>query len=63
MNEKKYAEQKGPIEPASKDDFQFLQAMNYLKGLPVQKAPEIKVTEAKAVDAKPAEIKPAELKK
>jgi len=40
-NEKKYAEQKGPIEPASKDDIQFVQAMNVLKGLPVQKTPEV----------------------
>ena len=48
MNEKKFAEQKGPIEPASKDDFQFVQAMNLLKGLPVEKAPEpIKTTEIK----------------
>ena len=42
LNEKKYAEQKGPIEPASKDDIQFVQAMNVLKGLPVQKTPEVK---------------------
>ena len=41
-NEKKYAEQKGPIEPASKDDFQFVQAMNVLKGLPVQATPDVK---------------------
>jgi len=41
-NEKKYAEQKGPIEPATKDDIQFVQAMNVLKGLPVQKTPEVK---------------------
>jgi carboxyl-terminal processing protease len=41
-NEKKYAEQKGPIEPATKDDIQFMQAMNVLKGLPVQKTPEVK---------------------
>ncbi len=39
LNEKKYAEQKGPIEPASKDDFQFVQAMNFLKGLPVEATP------------------------
>jgi len=45
LNEKKFAEQKGPIEPASKDDIQFVQAMNLLKGLPVQKTPEVK-TEA-----------------
>ena len=47
LNEKKFAEQKGPIEPASADDFQFMQAMNYLKGLPVQKTPDPKI-EAKA---------------
>lgn len=47
-NEKKFAERKGPIEPASKDDFQFVQAMNLLKGLPVEKAPEPKVESAKA---------------
>jgi carboxyl-terminal processing protease len=46
-NEKKYAEQKGPIEPASKDDIQFVQAMNVLKGLPVQKTPEVKTDAAK----------------
>ncbi len=48
LNEKKFAESKGPIEPASKDDFQFMQAMNVLKGLPVQKAPDpVKVSETK----------------
>lgn len=48
LNEKKFAEAKGPIEPASKDDFQFIQAMNVLKGLPVQKAPDpVKVSETK----------------
>jgi carboxyl-terminal processing protease len=46
-NEKKYAEQKGPIEPATKDDIQFVQAMNVLKGLPVQKTPEVKTDAAK----------------
>ena len=46
-NEKKFAEQKGPIEPASKDDIQFVQAMNVLKGLPVQKTPEPKVDAVK----------------
>ena len=58
LNEKKFAETQGPIEPATKDDFQFMQAMNVLKGLPVQKMPEVK-----AADAKPAEVKPAEIKK
>ncbi len=49
LNEKKFAEPKGPVEPASKDDFQFVQAMNLLKGMPVQKAPEpAKVSEVKA---------------
>ncbi len=47
-NEKKYAEQKGSIEPATKDDIQFVQAMNVLKGLPVQKTPEVKTDAAKA---------------
>jgi len=46
MNEKKYAETKGPIEPASSEDFQFAQAMNFLKGKPVLKSeapkPEVK---------------------
>lgn len=46
MNEKKFAETKGPIEPASADDFQFVQAMNFLKGKPVIKS------EAAKVDAK-----------
>ena len=40
-NEKKFAEQKGPIEPASKEDIQFMQAMNVLKGLPVQKSTDV----------------------
>ena len=57
LNEKKFAETQGPIEPASKDDFQFQQAMNVLKGLPVQKAPEPKVAEANAA-TKPADAKP-----
>jgi carboxyl-terminal processing protease len=47
LNEKKFAEPQTPIEPASKEDFQFVQAMNHLKGLPVEKTPEIKITEAK----------------
>ncbi|MES2637064.1 MAG: S41 family peptidase [Pseudomonadota bacterium] len=64
-NEKKFAEQKGPIEPASKDDIQFVQAMNVLKGLPVQKTPEVKTSDTKpAVETKPATDKaPAEIKK
>lgn len=48
LKEEKHAEARGPIEPASKDDFQFVQAMNLLKGQPVQKAPEpAKVSAAK----------------
>jgi carboxyl-terminal processing protease len=58
LNEKRFAELQGPIEPASKDDFQFMQAMNVLKGLPVQKMPEIK-----AAEAKPAEVKSNEVNK
>jgi len=47
-NEKQFTERKGPIEPASKDDFQFVQAMNLLKGLPVQKSPApVSVSESK----------------
>jgi carboxyl-terminal processing protease len=41
-SEEKFAEPKGPIEPASKDDFQFVQAMNFLKGLPVESMPKTK---------------------
>ena len=58
-NEKRYAEQKGPIEPASAEDFQFQQAMNFLKGKPVEKAPEPPKTAA----VTPADIKPADVKK
>lgn len=54
LNEKQFAEPQGPIEPASKDDFQFAQAMNVLKGLPVQKMPEPKVAAAIPTDTKPA---------
>jgi carboxyl-terminal processing protease len=57
LNEKKFAEPQGPIEPTSKEDLQFVQAMNLLKGLPVQKMPEVKAIEAKAGDAKPADLK------
>lgn len=46
-NEKKFAEQKGPIEPATADDVQFVQAMNLLKGLPVQKTPDVKTDATK----------------
>ncbi|PCI58103.1 MAG: peptidase S41 [Methylophilaceae bacterium] len=44
--EAKFAEPKGPIEPTSKDDIQFVQAMNVLKGLPVETMPEEKVEAA-----------------
>jgi carboxyl-terminal processing protease len=47
-NEKKFAEPTGPIEPASKDDIQFTQAMNLLKGLPVIKSAPPKVEASKA---------------
>ncbi|MDP8566722.1 S41 family peptidase [Methylophilus aquaticus] len=48
LKEEKHAETRGPIEPASKDDFQFMQALNLLKGQPVLKAPEpAKVSAAK----------------
>ncbi|HSH54088.1 MAG TPA: S41 family peptidase [Methylotenera sp.] len=47
LNEKKFAEPTGPIEPASKDDIQFTQAMNLLKGLPVIKSEPPKVEAAK----------------
>lgn len=40
QEDKQFAERKGPIEPTSKDDFQFVQAMNFLKGLPVETMPE-----------------------
>lgn len=63
LNEKRFAEPQGPIEPASKDDFQFMQAMNVLKGLPVQKMPEIKAADAKPAEVKPNEVKPSEVKK
>lgn len=43
INEKKYAEPTAPIEPASKDDIQFTQAMNFLKGMPVIKSEPPKV--------------------
>lgn len=46
-NEKKFAEAAGPIEPASKDDIQFMQAMNFLKGKPVIKSEPPKVEATK----------------
>lgn len=48
LNEKKFAEPKGPIEPASKDDIQFNQAMNFLKGKPVLESERPKVETAQA---------------
>lgn len=45
--EKQFAERKGPIEPASKEDIQFQQAMNVLKGLPVENEIKKKVTAQK----------------
>ena len=54
--EKKFAESKGPIEPASKDDIQFTQAMNLLKGLPVIKS-EPKLEAAKADATKVETVK------
>jgi len=47
LNVKKYAEPTGPIEPASKEDLQFAQAMNFLKGKPVVVAEPAKVEAAK----------------
>lgn len=52
FNEKKFAEPTAPIEPASKDDVQFVQAMNLLKGLPVIKSEPKKADTAKANDTK-----------
>ena len=48
IKEEKFAEPKGPIEPASEDDIQFMQAMNLLKGLPVETMPEKKIEAAKS---------------
>ncbi|OIQ95277.1 carboxy-terminal processing protease CtpB precursor [mine drainage metagenome] len=47
-NEKKFAEHTAPIEPASKDDIQFTQAINFLKGIPVvqSKPPKEDATKA-----------------
>lgn len=46
LNEKKFAEASAPIEPASKEDLQFAQAMNFLKGKPVVKSEPPKVDAA-----------------
>ncbi len=50
LNEKKFAEPTAPIEPASKDDIQFTQAMNLLKGLPVIQSPATIKAEATKSD-------------
>jgi len=49
LNEKKFAEPTAPIEPASKEDIQFTQAMNFLKGNPVVQSerPKVETAEAK----------------
>ena len=49
LNEKKFAEASAPIEPASKEDLQFAQAMNFLKGKPVIKSEPPKVEAAATV--------------
>jgi carboxyl-terminal processing protease len=49
LDEKKSAEPAAPIEPASKDDIQFTQAMNFLKGKPVIHTEPPKVEAAKAI--------------
>lgn len=46
LNEKKFAKASAPIEPASKEDLQFAQAMNFLKGKPVIKSEPPKVEAA-----------------
>ncbi len=46
-NEKKFAERKGPIKPTSEEDIQFQQAMNVLKGLPVESTPKAEKETAK----------------
>ena len=52
LNEKKYAEPTGPIEPTSKEDLQFAQAMNFLKGKPVVVSTPAKADADKAEPAK-----------
>ncbi len=52
MNEKKYAETRGPIKPASVDDFQFMQAMNFLKGKPVLKTAAVEEEGSKTPNTK-----------
>ncbi len=46
-DEKKFAERKGPIKPTSEEDIQFQQAMNVLKGLPVEATPKTEEETAK----------------
>lgn len=48
LDEKKYAEPTAPIEPASKEDLQFVQAMKFLKGQPVIVSKPAKVEAALA---------------
>ncbi len=48
MQEKQYAETRGPIKLTSKDDIQFVEALNFLKGEPLSKA--VKQTAIKKVD-------------
>lgn len=48
VSEKKFAEHAAPIEPASKDDIQFTQAMNFLKGIPVVQSKPVKEETIKA---------------
>lgn len=47
QKEENFAEPKGPIEPTSKEDIQFVQAMNVLKGLPVEITPKATVAAEK----------------
>lgn len=62
--EKKFAETTGPIEPASKDDIQFVQAMNLLKGLPVLKSePKVDSAAADVINDAPAKAEPAKTEK
>ena len=48
MQEKQYAETRGPIELTSKEDVQFVQALNFLKGEPLSEA--VKQTAVKKID-------------
>lgn len=53
VEKKQFAETKGPIKMASKDDIQFVEALNFLKGKPLGKA-------VKQPTAEPKEESPAE---